>query len=214
MSHDVREVLSSFGIQGFYILDSDAGTSLVELIFNDDVYKIGSGQLVGGFLSALAGFLKDEFSGVMSDMGLMHSRMYIDYTPGLIFILLFDEIKLQKLPIEILHTLLKSVVSSVKTMFLDLIEELSAGNVTGCIKHTDTPFVLKSHEKTISEYILTSYRDGLEMFSTPSLLSSILQSKVCENPKCKLNRLLSEEKQKHFRGMIDEAIHELYEETI
>ncbi|OLS19467.1 MAG: hypothetical protein HeimC3_45470 [Candidatus Heimdallarchaeota archaeon LC_3] len=118
--------LANFGIFGLYILTRE-GLPLIERNYkslpgqsrkdgNNTVFGSDS-LLVAGFFSAIAKFASEKISGLLSDIGFHTIRLFFDFTEELIFILVFDEMKLQMLPFFEIRTVCKGTISQVKQIF-------------------------------------------------------------------------------------------------
>ncbi|MFW9928672.1 MAG: hypothetical protein ACFFD1_04715 [Candidatus Thorarchaeota archaeon] len=122
----VKIDLANFGVFGLYILTRE-GLPLVERNYKSilggnqkEVTGLTFGSdtlLVAGFFSAIAKFATEKISGLLSDIGLHVLRLFFDFTEELIFILVFDELKLQELPFYEIRTMLKGTLSQVKSIF-------------------------------------------------------------------------------------------------
>jgi hypothetical protein len=114
----IKADLSDFGIYGLYILTRE-GLPLVERNYKgDSKTTFGSDSLlVAGFFSAIAKFASEKISGLLSDIGFHTIRLFFDFTEELIFILVFEEMKLQVLPFYDIRMMIKGTTSQIKAIF-------------------------------------------------------------------------------------------------
>lgn len=128
----VKADLSNFGIYSLYILTRE-GLPLIERNYKGSSNStFGSDSLlVAGFFSAIAKFASEKISGLLSDIGFHTIRLFFDFTEELIFILVFEEMKLQELPFYDIRMMIKGTISQIKGIFGSYFgEETSDGEQT------------------------------------------------------------------------------------
>lgn len=112
---EIRDKLVELGIRGLLIITRNGLPILVRPY-------VKSGQIFGkdpalfsGFLAGLGKFADDQTAGLLSDIGLHTVRLFFDYTEDMIFLLAFDEIKLEHLSGMEVRTLVKGTMAEIKS---------------------------------------------------------------------------------------------------
>ena len=142
---EVRKALYEKGIEGFIILTRN-GLPVLERFYNEsESYKLGDSVLTAGFLSALTRFIDDHVAGLLSDLGMHVYRLFFDYNEDLLFIIVYDEYKLNSLPLSNFLTLFKGTLAEIKSTFRELTIEF---DIHGMI---DNPFKLDKFSAFLDE---------------------------------------------------------------
>ena len=114
--------LNALGIKAFIIITKN-GIPVMERIYDNNL-DIGTDTfLTAGFLSAFARFADEQVSGLLSDIGLHTYRLFFDYSEHLLFLLVYDEIKLNKLPVGKFLMLFKGTMSEIKSLIREFFLE-------------------------------------------------------------------------------------------
>lgn len=125
----IKIALKELGIKGFMIL-TKAGIPIIERIYDSNL-DLGSDPLItAGFLSAFARFADEHVSGLLSDIGLHTYRLFFDYSESLLFLLIYDEMKMSNLPISKFLMLFKGTLSEIKSSIREFEGDLGSEEIS------------------------------------------------------------------------------------
>ncbi len=162
---DLSETLVSHGVQGLFVITKD-GIPVVERFYKkENNFKAEHSYLVGGFFSALAKFANELTEGsLLSDVGFSTIRIHIEFTPEILFLLVFDESKLQGMTTDIVRMLLKGTLSSVKSVFQAYFGETELADLKNPIEFNNLRNVLIKMGPTLDKMVLESHVETLSIF--------------------------------------------------
>lgn len=157
--------LAELGLQAFFVV-SENGLPILERIYSptDLSLKGEEPHSLSGMMSTIVKFANDISDGLVSDIGLMASRLYFDFFSDLLFVVLFDEKQLLHHKLMNIQTLLKGTVSSIKTVF-----QVYLGEDT--METTDLYMLREEWEKlgpTIDRMLLDQHEEILQMLQDDS----------------------------------------------
>lgn len=207
--------LVDLGIQGFFVFTKQ-GLPLVERIYdsslqsNQNSDSDDKAMMLGGFFSAMTSFAREEFSGLLSDIGFHTSRLYIDFTTDLFLVLVFSEERLQNLPVKFVHILLKGTLSAIKSMFLTFLSSQDINLLFDPKRVSNLRISLIKMHDDLDKLIIDSYKDAVSMFRQPTLLTQILESKIFQLPDLEIRKLIHEDLKKQIQGLLKETIDEIF----
>lgn len=166
---EIRKALYEKGIEGFIILTRN-GLPVLERFYNENQdYKLGDSVLTAGFLSALTRFIDDHVAGLLSDIGMHVYRLFFDYNEDLLFLIVYDEYKLNNLPLSEFLTLFKGTLSEIKSSFRELTGEFNLNGLT------DNPFKLDKFSEFLEDM---GPRFDRIIFKSHNMLMEIIKEDV------------------------------------
>ncbi|MHA2365850.1 MAG: hypothetical protein ACXAC7_17965 [Candidatus Hodarchaeales archaeon] len=162
---DYAGELAAQGVQGLFVITKD-GIPVVERYYQEaEMFQQDHSYLVGGFFSALAKFASELTQGsLLSDVGFHTIRIYIDHTLEILFLLVFDETRLQQLATEDVRVLLKGTLASVKSVFQAYFGEEEMNALKNPLEFKNLRDTLENLGETLDRMLYESYNETLSMF--------------------------------------------------
>jgi predicted regulator of Ras-like GTPase activity (Roadblock/LC7/MglB family) len=149
LEDSISDKLNLLGIKGFIIITKD-GIPVIERIY-DETLDIGTDTfLTAGFLSAFARFADEHVSGLLSDIGLHTYRLFFDYDEHLMFLLIYDEMKMSDLPVSEFLMLFKGTMSEIKSLIREFFLEESRSSLKKMIENPKSLEALSSMLQNVS----------------------------------------------------------------
>ena len=149
MLEQIPEKLSSLGVKGFIVITKD-GIPVLERIYDSSMDLGTDTFLTAGFLSAFARFADEHVSGLLSDVGLHTYRLFFDYTEHLLFLLIYDEMKMGNLPVSNFLMLFKGTMSEIKSLLIEFFADQSDISLRQMIENPKSLEALSKMLETVS----------------------------------------------------------------
>ena len=120
MSTTITTLIADLGIQAFFIV-SDNGFPLLNRLYKATELGLEGEDRVETLTSMISTVVRFNQQlvkdGLLSDIGLLTSRIYFDYLGTIIFVLMVDEHSLLNKQLSNIQSLLKGTISNIKTKF-------------------------------------------------------------------------------------------------
>lgn len=156
----ITKLIADFGIQAFFIV-TDNGLPLLNRVYKATELGLEGDDKVESLTSMISTVVRFNQQlvkdGLLSDIGLLTSRIYFDYLESIIFVLMVDERSLLEKRLSDIQILLKGTISTVKTKFqAELKRDLNVPE-TLTIELLQEIFG-KDVVSVIDEYVYSSYK--------------------------------------------------------
>ena len=160
--------LAAHGIVGFFVITTN-GMPLIERYYPEEQSMVNyHTDLVGTFFSAIAKLVGEiDNRALLSDIGYHTIRVFLDFTPDLIFLLYFDELKLvnMKITTDDVRILLKGTLSSIKSVFQAFFGEEEVRTLANPLKFQRLQTALYKQVQIIDKSLLRAHRDVLSIIN-------------------------------------------------
>ena len=117
-------IFNKIGLQSIYVIN-ESGLPLLIRYYTKNQPTDQDEVIISSFIGALTIFAQNMLITYISDIGIQRKRLFFKYNSGLIYILVFNELKLRKFKLHHLHQLAEVIVWHFTADFNNFFEEMS-----------------------------------------------------------------------------------------